>query len=219
MPLSISIASRFQLHSESSHCIFKIINFANFVIISSTHTHTHTLSVPVALGVYFLQKEKEEGDVQLNSMMAVVSCPQYDWRCSTCDKCVNEVDKSRRWVDPRPCPKCKKPMETWRTRDSISPIIKPEGSAPSPRELKVHGVPLPRATGVPLKRCEQPNCLRWANNGFDSCCAACTNPSLEQPAHTVQCGQRQDALQARVMREASLPDLDPPPETQPLNEH
>ena len=153
----------------------------------------------------------------MNSMMALVSCPQYDWRCSTCDKCVNEVDKSRRWVDPRPCPKCKKPMETWRTRESICPIFKPEGSAPSPRELKVHGVPLPRATGVPLKRCEQPNCLRWANNGFDSCCAACTNPSLEQPAHTVQCGQRQDALQARVMREASLPDLDPPPETQPVN--
>ena len=41
--------------------------------------------------------------------------------------------------------------------------------------------------------------------------------TLEQPAHTVQCGQRQDALQARVMREASLPDLDPPPETQPVN--
>ena len=77
--------------------------------------------------------------------------------------------------------------------------------------------PVTPATGVPLKRCEQPNCLRWANNGFDSCCAACTNPSLEQPAHTVQCGQRQDALQARVMREASLPDLDPPPETQPVN--
>ena len=142
--------------------------------------------------------EREEGDVHLNSMMALVFCPQYDWRCSTCDKCVNEVDKSRRWVDPRPCPKCKKPMETWRTRESICPIFKPEGSAPSPRELKVHGVPLPRATGVPLKRCEQPNCLRWANNGFDSCCAACPNPSLEQPAHTVQCGQRQDALQARV---------------------
>ena len=82
--------------------------------------------------------EKEEGDVQLNSMMALVSCPQYDWRCSTCDKCVNEVDKSRRWVDPRPCPKCKKPMETWKTRESICPIFKPEGSAPSPRELKVH---------------------------------------------------------------------------------
>ena len=82
--------------------------------------------------------EKEEGDVQLNSMMAIVSCPQYDWRCSTCHKCVNEVDKSRRWVDPRPCQKCKKPMETWRTRESICPIFKPEGSAPSARELKVH---------------------------------------------------------------------------------
>ena len=83
-------------------------------------------------------KEKEEGYVQLNDMMALVSCPQYDWKCSTCVTFFNEVDKDRKWVDPRPCAKCQKPLETCRTRESMCPIFKLKGSTPSPREMEVH---------------------------------------------------------------------------------
>ena len=60
------------------------------------------------------------------------------------------------------------------------------------------------ATGVPLQECETPNCVRWANNvadifgagqkPFATCCGACGSKTLEQPAHTVECGQRQEAL-------------------------
>jgi hypothetical protein len=57
-------------------------------------------------------------------------------------------------------------------------------------------------TGVPLPQCETPNCVRWANvaglfthaQTFSTCCGACGSKTLEQPAHTVECGQRQEAL-------------------------
>ena len=83
-------------------------------------------------------KREYEEESHLNMMVGIVSAPSWDWKCSTCDKCYNEQVVDRKWVHPRRCPRCKKPMDTWRKRGSICDIFKPPGDHPSPRELKSH---------------------------------------------------------------------------------
>ena len=78
------------------------------------------------------------------------------------------------------------------------------------------------ATGVPLQECETPNCVRWANNvadifgagqkPFATCCGACGSKTLEQPAHTVECGQRQEALRKNQEQEPNFVIVNHPPQ-------
>jgi hypothetical protein len=59
---------------------------------------------------------------------------------------------------------------------------------------------------VLLKPCCNTKCSRWANQpDHPSCCGACLSTTLEQPAHTVQCGERQEALKARSRRSCTFP--------------
>ena len=84
----------------------------------------------------------QEGFAKVEApLTAIVSYSEHDWNCTACSSAVKETNRSRRWVKPRPCQHCAKPMKTWRTPDSTSPIFKPAGSLPSPREFEVHQHP------------------------------------------------------------------------------
>ena len=72
-------------------------------------------------------------------MAVIVSCPSLpDWECKDCVRVCTEKDSSRKWVHPRKCPHCGRPMSTWRTPDSICSIFKPPGAEMTPREKKSH---------------------------------------------------------------------------------
>ena len=64
-------------------------------------------------------------------------------------------------------------------------------------------------SGVLLKLCCTPKCQRWANQPYRSCCGACLSTKLEQPAHTVECGERQEALKIRNEDWTILGRVDP----------
>ena len=59
--------------------------------------------------------------------------------------------------------------------------------------------PVKPESGVLLKPCCNTKCSRWANQpDHPSCCGACLSTTLEQPAHTVKCGERQEALKTSI---------------------
>ena len=81
--------------------------------------------------------------------------------------------------------------------------------------------PVMPEAGVLLKLCCTPKCQRWANQPYRSWCGACLSTKVEQPAHTVECGERQEALKTsnedwtslgRVDRGQSIAVVDEPVE-------
>ena len=58
---------------------------------------------------------------------------------------------------------------------------------------------------VLLKPCCNTKCSRWANQpDHPSCCGACLSTTLEQPAHTVQCGERQELIRKAIREDWTI---------------
>ena len=58
---------------------------------------------------------------------------------------------------------------------------------------------------VLLKPCCNTKCSRWANQpDHPSCCGACLSTTLEQPVHSVQCGERQELIRKAIREDWTI---------------